>query len=276
MIGPGQRNLRTVANPHTVRGFTLTEAVMVIVITGILAGMAAVFITQPVDQFFDTARRATLADAADTVLRRIGRDLRAALPNSVRVNPGNTALEFLHVRSGGRYREQGPGDVLDFTGSDITFDVLGPAVSVQPGDSVVVYNLGIPGATAYSGASANTDVRRVVSGAGGLLTNVAITSAARFPFASPARRFQVVDTPVSYICAGGVLRRYWGYTIAAAQPVPPVGALNALIADRLTGCNFTYAAGTTQAQALVTLSLALTDGGETINLLYQIHVNNVP
>ena len=25
MIGPGQRNLRTVANPHTVRGFTLTE-----------------------------------------------------------------------------------------------------------------------------------------------------------------------------------------------------------------------------------------------------------
>ena len=276
MIGPGQRNLRTVANPHTVRGFTLTEAVMVIVITGILAGMAAVFITQPVDQFFDTARRATLADAADTVLRRIGRDLRAALPNSVRVNPGNTALEFLHVRSGGRYREQGPGDVLDFTGADITFDVLGPAVSVQPGDYVVVYNLGIPGATAYSGASANTDVRRVVSGAGGLLTNVAITSAARFPFASPARRFQVVDTPVSYICAGGVLRRYWGYTIAAAQPVPPVGALNALIADRLTGCNFTYAAGTTQAQALVTLSLALTDGGETINLLYQIHVNNVP
>ena len=276
MIGPGQRNLRTVANPHTVRGFTLTEAVMVIVITGILAGMAAVFITQPVDQFFDTARRATLADAADTVLRRIGRDLRAALPNSVRVNPGNTALEFLHVRSGGRYREQGPGDVLDFTGADITFDVLGPAVSVQPGDSVVVYNLGIPGATAYSGASANTDVRRVVSGAGGLLTNVAITSAARLPFASPARRFQVVDTPVSYICAGGVLRRYWGYTIAAAQPVPPVGALNALIADRLTGCNFTYAAGTTQAQALVTLSLALTDGGETINLLYQIHVNNVP
>ena len=275
MIGPAKRKLRTVANPHTVRGFTLTEAVMVIVITGILASMAAVFIRQPVDAFFDTARRAGLADAADTALRRIGRDLRAALPNSVRVSGGN-ALEFLHLRSGGRYREQGPGDVLDFTGADTTFEVLGPSVSVQPGDSVVVYNLGIPGATAYSGATANTDVRRVVSGAGGLLTNVAITSAARFPFASPARRFQVVDTPVSYICAGGVLRRYWSYAIAAAQPVPPVGASNALIADRLTGCNFTYAPGPTQAQALVTLSLALTDGGETINLLYQVHVNNVP
>ena len=39
-------------------GFTLVEAIMVIVITGILAGMVAVFIKAPVDGYVDSVRRA--------------------------------------------------------------------------------------------------------------------------------------------------------------------------------------------------------------------------
>ena len=253
---------------------------MVIVITGILASIVAVFIQKPVQGFFDTARRAALVDAADTALRRISRDLHEALPNSIRLN-GNTALEFLHVRSAGRYREQIapppalPGDPLDFTTADTSFDVLGPAVSVQTGDSVVVYNLGIAGANAYSGATLATDVRRVYSGANGTLSNLTITSANKFPFASPAKRFQVVDTPVSYICSGTQMRRYSGYLIASTQPVPPA-VTGALIADKLSACSFAYATGPSEREALVTLSLALTDSGETVSLLYQVHVNNVP
>ena len=50
-------------------GFTLVEAIMVIVITGILAGMVAVFIKAPVDGYVDSVRRAELTDAADTALR---------------------------------------------------------------------------------------------------------------------------------------------------------------------------------------------------------------
>ena len=262
------------ANPRRARGFSLTEAIMVIVITGILASMVAVFIQKPVQGFFDTARRAALVDTADTVLRRISRDLREALPNSVRLT-GSTALEFLHVRSAGRYREQGPGDPLDFTSADSSFDVLGPAVSVQTGDSVVVYNLGIAGANAYTGATLTTHVRRVYSGVSGSLSNLTITSANKFPFPSPARRFQVVDTPVSYVCSGTQMLRYSGYAILPGQPVPPA-VTGALIADKLSSCNFAYAAGPSEREALVTISLALTDSGETVSLIYQVHVNNAP
>lgn len=274
MIDSAQFKVISATQRRRVRGFSLTEAIMVIVITGILASMVAVFIQKPVQGFFDTARRAALVDAADTVLRRMSRDLRDALPNSVRSSTP-TALEFLHVRSAGRYREQGPGNPLDFTANDTSFDVLGPGVSVQNADSIVVYNLGVTGSDAYEGTS--TSRRLAAAPFGASLTNVTITSAAAFAFASPAKRFQVVDTPVSYGCSGTQMRRYAGYAIAPGQPVPPAGT-GALIADKIAtgGCSFAYAAGPSQREALVTLNLTLTDSGETVSLVYQIHVNNAP
>src|SRR5690349_19041624 len=73
---------------HVVRhqgGVTLIEMIVVILITGIIGSMVVVFMRRPVDGYLDTARRAELSDIADTALRRISRDLRRALPNSVRV-----------------------------------------------------------------------------------------------------------------------------------------------------------------------------------------------
>lgn len=272
------------ATRQRVQGFTLTEAILVIVITGILASMVAVFIQRPVQAFFDSARRAALVDAADTALRRFSRDLRDAVPNSVRLN-GSTAVEFLHVRSAGRYRKELPyggasGDILDFSAADTSFDVLGPTVEVQSGDSIVVYNLGITSANAYDAPTAATSTRRVAATNFGVaLSNVTISSTLAFPGSSPAKRFQVVDMPVSYVCSGTQLRRYSGYTIATPQNVPPVGAgAGDLIADKIAtgGCTFAYAAGASQRDALVTIRLNLTDGVESVGLLYQVHVNNVP
>ena len=73
------------------------------------------------------------------------------------------------------------------------------------------------------------------------------------------------------------MRRYSGYAILPGQPVPPAVA-GALIADKIAtgGCSFTYAVGSSQREALVTLSLSLTDGVETVGLLYQVHLNNAP
>jgi MSHA biogenesis protein MshO len=269
------------ATRQRVRGFTLTEAILVIVITGILASMVAVFIQKPVQGFFDAARRAALVDAADTALRRLSRDLHDALPNSVRVS--GTAIEFLHVRSAGRYRQDLPyggasGDLLDFSAADTSFDVLGPPVEVQSGDSIVVYNLGIAGATAYDAPTASTSTRRgAVTNFGTAVANVNIASTLAFPGSSPAKRFQVVDMPISYVCAGTQLRRYAGYTITPSQTVPPAGSGD-LVADKIAtgGCTFAYAAGASQRDSLVTIRLNLTDGVESVGLLYQVHVNNVP
>ena len=102
-------------------GFTLVEMIIVIVITGIIGAVVAVFIRSPVQGYVDMVARAELADEADTAMRRMSRDLRLALPNSIRttIAGGTTFLELLLTRTGGRYLDEDDevagGDILDFT-----------------------------------------------------------------------------------------------------------------------------------------------------------------
>lgn len=254
------------------RGFTLIEAVVVIVITGILAGIVAVFITRPVEGYMDAVRRAELTDAADTALRRIARDLRLALPNSVVVTSDATSqhLTYVPTTGGGRYRAEGEGR-LDFTQADTTFDVLGPAVTFAGGESIVVYNLGVPGADAYGGGN-----RASYGGAAGSVTNVAI-GAKKFPFESPSQRFQVVQGPVSYVCSptgtggDGTLRRY-----SYAFDTTPMLSGGPQLAGNVSACSLSYTPGVTERSGLVVMTLTLTQDGESVTLVHQVHASNVP
>jgi MSHA biogenesis protein MshO len=268
-------------------GFTLIEAVIVILITSIIVVAIAVFIQAPIRAYKDTARRAEMVDIVDTSLRRIGRDLRIALPNSVRVAGGGQVIELLLTRNGGRYRAEGT-DSLNFTAADTSFDILGPSITFSTGDQIVVYNLGVTGADAYSGNTASTDNRRAYNGVvGSAVTNVQITSANRFPFESASKRFQVVEGPVTYICdlVGGTLYRYSGYPITASQTsvdtdaelMALAGVQRSLMAKNVSACQFTYDASVAaQRSGLVTLRLTLTQQNESVSLYHSVHVNNVP
>ncbi|MFP5408594.1 MAG: prepilin-type N-terminal cleavage/methylation domain-containing protein, partial [Gammaproteobacteria bacterium] len=156
-------------------GFSLVEMIVVIAIVAIIGSMVAVFLRAPLESYVAQDRRARLADTADTALRRMGRDVRLALPNSVRVTAVGSViyLEFLATRSGGRYRTQGDGsagnDPLDFSVPDASFDVFGPAIDLQAGDLIAVYNLGIPGADAWAG-----DTLASYAGATGATTTLAL------------------------------------------------------------------------------------------------------
>jgi len=282
------------------RGFTLVEMIMVIVITGIIGGMVAIFIRAPMQGYVDSARRAEMTDIADTALRRITRDLRLALPNSVSVTisggargaggcTGNNTcfIEFLPTGSsgcaagatclgGGRYRiaSGGTNDILDFTVADNSFEVLGTVPTFVSGDSVVVYNLGIAGADAYVGL--NRSAWRIPK-----VDPIVNINSILFPFDSPSHRFHVISTPVTYVCnpvaggSGGTLTRYWGYAIQPNQP-NGVNASNQLLdsggavlanqsrawlATNVSTCSFTYDPLVSTHNGLVTLSLGITESG---------------
>lgn len=282
------------------QGFTLIELVVVIAVTGVIAAVVAVFLRGPVLGYVDTARRAELTDAADTALRRIGRDLRLALPNSVRVATDGTTtyLEFLLVRTGGRYRlESGsianpcPGgladDVLSFSAADTCFKTIGNIPNlpqVTANDFVVVFNLppGTPNADAYAAGGNKSQISAPLPVAFAGEDRITIASNA-FTFESPGRRFFIIEGPVTYACrpaAGTTLTRHAGYAIAVAlapPPAPPPGGAGALLANDVTACAITYDANVVaQGAGLVTLRLTLSRDGETVTLYHAVHISNVP
>ena len=257
--------------------------IVVIAITGIVAAAVAVFIRRPVESYMDAVRRGELSDIADTALRRITRDARTALPNSIRTTTvGNVKyLEYLQTSGGGRYRAEpdssGAGNILDFVTADTSFDVIGTMPTLAAGNSIVIYNLSPSGSTAnaYSG-----DNRGAYSSS--TATAITLSVAKLFPFQSPGKRFQVVEYAVTYACdplpsGAGVLRRYWNYGIVDPQPTPPSGGSNAVLARNITDCSFTYATSSATARtSILALSMQVSQGGESVYLFQQAHVSNVP
>ncbi len=296
---------------HLVRdpdGFSLIEVTMVIVITTILASVMGTFMTAPMEGYRSVNRRATLVNAAESSLRRMARDTRRAVPNTLRVSGDGRSIEFLHTLDGGRYRAK-PGtnpapsnenhsastDRLTF-GSDSQFNALGRlnsdnftyGVALPNGTRLIVYP--VSSALIYSHAENDTNPGLITPSATTMTITddtdedqITLSASHKFMFASPQARFFVMDTPVSYLCdlAAETLTRYADYSIVTSQPTNPAvspldTASSALVTNRVADCSFTYQAGTSQRAGLITMNLQLAEDGEQIRLLHQVHVSNVP
>lgn len=276
------------------RGFTLVELVVVIMITGIMAGSIAVFFVPAINAYFDARRRAEMTDTADTALRRMARDVRRAVPNSIRI-VGDDCFELVPTTAGGLYRRAADinnagEDPLDITQSDISFDVLSQLSSTPaPGDFVVIGNQN--GNAVYAGTNRGTVAGYVPATAAELVTRegrITLNPAAQFPSGYDGGRFQLVaavEASVFYVCSGagvaggngtGQLRRLVR-AFNAAPPVacPPGGEL---LASNVSACTFVYSSNpsATQEAGFVSMWLELTSGGETMALSSGAHVSNVP
>jgi MSHA biogenesis protein MshO len=284
-------------HPTAQRGMTLIELVVVITLSAIVVAFMAMFIVQPVDAFMMQKQRAQLSDAADSALRLLARDLRAALPNSVRTAASGSvyAIELLATVDGARYQDDGPlGNSalwLDFSQADGAFSTTVPFSEVTlPYSSttsyLAIYNLGITNANAYALANVITPAGTTITISAGATANaqlVTLSSPFQFSFGSPEKRVYLVSGPVSYLCdtSTGLMTRYSGYQILATQPTSAstlnaAGATSGVVASNVAGCQFTYTAGTYQRVAMATSLMQMSNGGQNVELLQQTHLVNAP
>jgi MSHA biogenesis protein MshO len=304
MIG----NVHRLSQPSR-SGFTLIELVIVIALVGVLSVGLAQILRNPMQGYLAVSRRAELVALADLTLNRMTRDLRRALPNSVRIAGGGQVLELLHTTDGARYRTEpgindpgGPNEVdhtpdsdwLSF-GGDTRFNVLGrfqnlgvaPGSTLPAGTRVAVYPTG---AGVWNEAALGSNPGTITPSSTSITLaddgdedQLRLSTSHRFTLASPDLRVYLVDTPITYLCdpGGAALWRIDGYPVASSQPTslaaaPLASGSVARTTDLVESCAFDYAPGTPSRSGLVTLEIVLEREGERVRLLQQVQVFNAP
>lgn len=288
------------------RGFTLVELVLVIVITGVIAAAIVIFLVPTVNGYFDSRRRADMANQADTALRRMARDIRTAVPNSIR-SPNNQCFELVPTTTGGRYRMAPNTNVdatadcnvaancsatLDTSQPSTGFDVLSP-LSATPavGDWVVIGNQDAN--EVYTGATRTAITSVAAPNLAFGLHRIAFNST-QFPVGYDGGRFSVVANnggaqAVFYICdnasgvdangngTGTLYRLSRPFTSAYPASCPATTGA-AVLASRVRGCSFVYSpsTGSTQQRGFVWMQIDLAQNNESVSLSYGAHVDNVP
>jgi MSHA biogenesis protein MshO len=296
------------------RGFTLGELIIVIVILGIMGSTFGVFIVPAVLAHRDLERRAALVDSADIALKRMTRDIRIALPNSLRVtsNAAGFALEMIPTVDGGRYCTGGTANCaggaqnLSVNANDDEFDILGCfRSSFKDAAASTDYRLVVgdtdgsaytaTGSTAVITPAATAITVTTVAGGGagvgacgassGANTSyrhhVQLSAPHRFGSSSGRQRVYVIQKPVSYICdkTAATLKRYSEYTISSAAPTPaspPGGATIALVTDKISDCSVSSSTSDVQTNGYVILSVTLANFGETVQLVSAVQFDNSP
>ncbi len=286
----------------------MVELIIVIVITAVLAVSLVVFIKPTMQSYADTRVRSNLASQADTALRRMLRDVRVAVPNSLRI-PNNQCFEVVPTSSGGRYR-MGPDTVNDTPSGCTTpsatcsayvdtsvattqFDsltTLSPVPAV--GDWVVINNQNINDVYAANNRSAITAIATSPLTTQGK-HRISINSM-QVSNGYDGGRFVVVPNAqqaVFYVCSGadgsvdsngngkGSLYRLKAYGFNASYPVAcPSVASGTVVATKVKSCSFVYDSnhGATQQSGFMWLDLTITQSNETAHMAVGAHVMNVP
>lgn len=295
------------------RGFTLVELVMVIALAAVVAVMVSTVMSRPLESFVAQGRRAELTDLAANALERMVREIRQAVPNSLRSINGDQGLELLPFHEAGRYR----GNQIDLDpvtgaplpnalrhdpprclGDTCRIDVLSPlsAASVKAARWMVIYNIGAGSASAPQAGANVWDYGNpgVITPAGvafdlasppgqQLVLSGAQLDGFGFAYASPQHRFYLVREVLGFRCVnpGELDGNGTGRLERAAFDDLDIdtgdyAARSRMLANHVSACSIRYQSGTHARNGLVTIQLEIMKDGERVNLLRQVHVDNAP
>ncbi|MGH1371204.1 MAG: PulJ/GspJ family protein [Cellvibrionaceae bacterium] len=253
------------------RGFTLIELIAVIVILSIMGTFSVRFIVSTLDNYNRTVDRGKLVAHGRQALERMTRQLRAAVPNSVRVTNTNQCVEFLPIAGGGNYI----GELPDASNNAAALAMINSGgYQVTFGSALYVYVAALTSNEIYSGSAVSTSVAGAEDHSDNTLS---LAAAHQFLRNSVSNRFYLADNPAAFCVVANELRYYSGYATPATTTGVPTGT-GSLMAQGVAsnGSPFTLSASTEERNSLLAMRLTFTRSSETVALNQEVLIRNVP
>ncbi|MGS2721189.1 PulJ/GspJ family protein [Paraglaciecola aestuariivivens] len=278
------------------QGFTLVELITVIIVLGVVSVGISGFIRTGVDIYSDNTQRDQLLGDSRFVMERLSRELRGAIPNSVRVavNGSNSihCLEFVPALWVSFYSTlpvtpdtSTSANIFAFADNPSGFDLAaGDFAVVYPTSTEQVYD---PSFNKRIEITDCTDQGDTAGGTNSCSTNddpnglANLTLAGPFADHSPASRLFIARNTVSY-CANsnGTVYRVENSNFTNTQVIHSSGDLMVQnLNNDLSLTNeapFTVAEATLSRNSLVQILLAFKREEEIVNFSTEVHIPNVP
>jgi len=256
-------------------GFTLIEMIVTIVIIGILGVGITNFIGRSTQGMADVAERQQLATIAWIVSEKVSRELRHALPNSIRMNADSSCLEFVPIVAGTDYltvpllSAANNFEAVPF--SSYSVNTTQDRVAIYPNALTDLYSLSTPGTISNLVTSTTAGTT-----AGAITVNLAANH--QFLTDSPTNRLYVVQEPVMYCFDSDFLYHYSEYGFNSVMTTDEDDLDNqTVIGNRLSSGSFAYSAGTLLRSAVVNMDFDVTgDNGATQAINQEVQIRNVP
>ncbi|WP_339367009.1 prepilin-type N-terminal cleavage/methylation domain-containing protein [Cellvibrio sp. OA-2007] len=258
-----------VANRDESAGFTLIELIAVIVILSILATIGTGFVVKTMESYQRTQTRALIVNTSRQALERMTRQLRIALPYSVRITNTGSCVEFMPIAAGGNYFSPVP-DAKNSAVATATIDA-----------SPVVVDFGTPRYVSI-GAMSSDEIYGAspASRANYASGNLVLTTAKTWQRNSINKRYYLLDNPQAFCVVGDELRFYDGIDVTAANVDLAGGfsivARNVAVENPASPQPFSLQMGSENRNTRINITLKFSNAGESIVYSQGVLIRNVP
>jgi MSHA biogenesis protein MshO len=249
------------------KGFSLIELISVLVILGLLSSIGVSFVVKTMQSYQQTQAMAKLTMHARQAMERMSRQLRSALPYSVRIVNSGQCIEFMPIASGGFYLNP-VADTKNAAAAQSSISVAPHQIDFGAANYLSIGAMSA--AEIYGGAG-----QSIALVASRTATSISLSAAKTWLRNSINKRFYLLNSPQAFCVDANQLRFFENQSMSAAS-INTVAGFSLLANNVSANTPFQLTMASDNRNTEILLQLTFTEAGQSLSFTQQVMIRNVP